>query len=363
MLKLLIVATSLLSAMGVLAASNLYFGPISKQRLAAMPCSQTLKRYSMGNPAKNGWFQYTDRRQMEMPLPPPPKSTVKNPLLKATLWTIGTLLSFMAMAIGCREVSDTLATFQILFARSLVGLTVISIVLSIKGWNHIRTRKRGLHLLRNIIHFGGQYGWFYGIACIPLANVFAIEFTVPLWTLILAAFLLKERITRTRILAIILGLAGMLVILRPGLITIEPAALAVLAGAICYALSHTLSRKLAQIDSPLAIVFYMALIQLPLGFIPAMSQWVWPDLTGWFWLTIVAVCALTSHYCMSKALSLADAAIVVTLDFLRLPLIALFGYILYRESLNQWVFIGATIMLTGNVINLKAEQSRFRGKS
>jgi drug/metabolite transporter (DMT)-like permease len=166
----------------------------------------------------------------------------------------GTLVSFMAMAIGGRQLSGQLTTFQILFYRSLIGLVIIGFLLWHSNWKQVFTRHFKVHAIRNIAHFGGQFGWFYGIAFIPLAEVFALEFTVPIWTAVLATMLLSERITRAQVTAIIFGVAGVILILRPGLAMISPASLAVLGGAFCYALSHTLTRKLALVDTPLSIL-------------------------------------------------------------------------------------------------------------
>ncbi len=280
----------------------------------------------------------------------------KHPVIVATLWMVGTLLSFMTMAVGGRELSSELGTFEILFFRSLIGLFIVSLLLAQSGWRQILSKRVGLHTVRNLAHFGGQFGWFYGIALIPLAEVFAIEFTVPVWTAILASLLLKERLTRGRIAAVLLGFVGMLIILRPGIAVISPAALAVLGGAIAYALSHTLTRRLALADTPLCILFYMTVIQLPVGLIPAMADWVTPSMPMWPWLFLVGVTALSAHYCMARALAIADATVVVPLDFLRLPLIALVGFLFYAEALDWFVLGGAVVMLVGNLINIRAEQ-------
>ncbi len=270
---------------------------------------------------------------------------------------MGTLLSFMAMAIGGRELSTELGTFEILFFRSLIGLFIVGALLAQSGWRQILSKRLGLHTVRNLVHFGGQFGWFYGIALIPLAEVFAIEFTVPVWTAILAPLLFSERLTRGRITATVLGFIGMLIILRPGIAVINPAALAVLGGAIGYALSHTLTRRLALVDTPLCVLFYMTVIQLPLGLIPTLSDWVTPSIAMWPWLFAVGITALSAHYCMMRALALADATVVVPLDFLRLPLIALVGFLFYGEASDWFVLGGAVVMLVGNLISIRAEQT------
>ena len=272
----------------------------------------------------------------------------------------GTLVSFMAMAIGGRQLTGQLTTFQILFFRSLIGLFIISFLLWRTNWQQVFTRKFKTHALRNIAHFGGQFGWFYGIAFIPLAEVFALEFTVPVWTALLATLLLGERITRARSTAVVFGVLGVIIILRPGIAVVNPAYLAVLGGAFGYALSHTLTRRLAQVDTPLTILFYMTLVQLPLGFVTSIPDWNMPSATMWPWIIVVGVTALSGHYCMARALAIADAIFVVPLDFLRLPLIAGVGALIYQEPLDWLVLVGGGVMFTGNLISIRAENRKLK---
>jgi drug/metabolite transporter (DMT)-like permease len=271
---------------------------------------------------------------------------------------IGALLSFSGMAVSGRELSADLGTFEILFLRSAVGLVIVAVILSRDGWAQVRTAKPGLHVLRNLAHYGGQFGWFYGLALIPLAQVFAIEFTLPIWVAILAIPILGERMSAGRVWAIALGFLGVLVILRPGFEIVTIGALAVFAAAFCYAVSHTLTRKLAGTETPMSILFYMTVIQLPLGLFPALSNWVWPKLADWPWVVVVGVTALSAHYCMARALKLAEATVVVTLDFMRLPLIMVVGLALYGEALDPWIIIGAGIIFVGVYVNLRDAEKR-----
>ncbi|MEE4600302.1 MAG: DMT family transporter [Desulfobacteraceae bacterium] len=284
--------------------------------------------------------------------------TNRNHAVIAAFWMSGTLVSFMAMAVGGRELSGQLSTFQILFFRSVIGVLIVGFFLGCSNWRQIFTRNLQVHVLRNISHFGGQFGWFYGIAFIPLAEVFALEFTVPVWTAVLATVLLKEQISRTRVAAIVFGVLGVFLILRPGLAVISPAALAVLGSAFCYALSHTLTRRLALVDTPLTILFYMTIIQLPMGFVTSIFDWTTPSLPMLPWIIVVGVAALSGHYCMARALAIADATVVVPMDFLRLPLIAAVGFLFYGESLDWLVLAGGAVMFTGNFINIQGEKKR-----
>jgi len=272
----------------------------------------------------------------------------------------GALVSFLAMAVSARELSAALGTFQILFFRSVIGLLVLALLLSRSGWHQLATASIGLHFARNIAHYAGQFGWFYSIAVIPLAAVFAIETTTPIWTAVFAVFLLGERITRARCAAIFLGFAGVLVILRPGAAVIHPAAIAMLLGAVAFGLSITLTKKLAARDAPMAILFYMALIQLPLGLLPATFSWVNPAPPLWPWLIAVGLTSLTAHYCMVRALAVADATVVIPMAFLQLPLISLLGFLLYNERIEWFLFMGAALILAGNLVNVRAEQRGAR---
>jgi drug/metabolite transporter (DMT)-like permease len=288
----------------------------------------------------------------------PAGATPAHPVLRAALWMAGALLSFVLMAIAGRELSRDLSIFEILFFRSLIGLVVIVLLLGRGGVGQVATTRIGLHTMRNVAHFVGQYGWFYGIAFIPLAEVFAIEFTSPVWTAILASALLGERMTGPRLAAIGFGLAGALVILRPGLAVIHPAALAVLIGAFGYAVSHTFTKKLSGIDRPLTILFYMTVIQLPIALVPAAFDWITPSLAMWPWLLAVGLTGLTAHYCITRAFVLADATVVMPLDYLRLPLGALSGFLFYGESVELAVFLGAALILGGNLLNIHFERKR-----
>lgn len=277
---------------------------------------------------------------------------------KAALWMGGALVSFMAMAISGRELSQELGTFQILFFRSIVSLAVISALLTRSGWGQIKTRRAKQHLLRNLTHFGGQFGWFYAIALIPLADVFAIEFTMPVWTAIFAALFLNERLTPPRIFAVVMGLIGMALILRPGAGLISPGAIAMVLGAICFALANTATKSLTGTETPLSILFYMVVIQLPMSLVPSLIHWQTPSPATWPWLLLVGTTALSAHYCVARAFQHADATVVVPMDFLRLPLIAVVGALFYNEPLDGFILAGAIIMCIGNGVSIRSEKRK-----
>lgn len=294
----------------------------------------------------------------------------RHPVFGAVAWMTGTLTSFMLMALAGRELSTEFDTFQILFTRSFVGLVAISAVLCFVGWRHVRTIKLPMHLGRNAVHMAGQFGWFYGLAVIPIAQVFAIEFTTPMWTLLIAFLFIGERITVVRILAVVLGFIGILTILRPGIETVQVAQLAVVWAAIGYASTYVLTKRLTDTDRPETIMFWMTVIQAPLAaLVPTVlgavgllgglgvppTQWAWPSAELWPWAILVGISGLCAHYCLSRALKLADASIVVPLDFLRLPISAVIGYLAYEEVIDWYVLAGALIIFSGTFINVRAE--------
>lgn len=279
---------------------------------------------------------------------------------KVALWMAGAILSFTLMGIAGRELSAELDTYGILFLRSVVGLFVVLTLVHINGWQLIRTKRLPMHLFRNVIHYGGQYGWFFGISLLPLAQVFALEFTVPLWGLLFAVVFLREQIVTGRIIALVLGMLGVLVILRPGLIPISTAVIAVLLSAICYAIAHITTKSLVVKDSPLTILFYMTLIQLPIGAIASWSTLTMPSMALLPWVLVVGLTALSAHYCLARSLAIGDASIVLPLDFLRLPVVAFAAALLYAEPVDLWLFAGAALMVAGNLISLRAERKRKR---
>ncbi|MCC7549842.1 MAG: DMT family transporter [Burkholderiales bacterium] len=290
-----------------------------------------------------------------MSSPPRVRTAPPQSVTGAAGWMLGAVAALTAMAIAGRELASELSTFQILFFRSLIGLGVICVLVQRAGWVSVKTHRLGAHAARNAAHFAGQFGWFFGIALIPLTEVFAIEFTTPLWTALFAVLLLRERLTWLRVAGILFGFVGTLVILRPGMDAVSPGALAVLGAAFAYAFAHTMTKRLSSTESPLSILFYMSALQLPLGLLPALAKgWVWPSVQAWPWVLVVSLCGLAGHYCLARAFRLADASVVVPIDFVRLPLIAVIGYLLYREPLDPYVMLGAAVVVAGTWLTLRS---------
>jgi drug/metabolite transporter (DMT)-like permease len=280
-------------------------------------------------------------------------SEAKQRFVAAVLWMGGALLSFAGMAIGIRAVGDTLGTFEILTFRSLIGLVIVGVVVSIQGREQIATRQPIRQVTRNVVHFGGQYLWTLGLTLLPLSVLTALEFTNPIWATLFAITMAGERFTKGRGLAVLCGFLGVLTILRPGLAVIDPASFLVLLAAALFAYAHISGKLLVRTDTPLAVVFYMALVQLPLAALPALFNWLWPAPGDYPWLCLIGFAGLSSHYCLSQAFKRADAMTVVPVDFLRLPLLTLVGILIYGERFDPFVVLGGGVICLGIYLNLR----------
>jgi drug/metabolite transporter (DMT)-like permease len=274
-------------------------------------------------------------------------------LPRAVAWMFATIVSFLLMGIAGRQLSAEIGPAQVVAFRNIVCLAILAVLLTIQGWRLARTAKPWRHVLRNVIHFASQFGWFYAIAHIAIAEVFAIEFTTPIWTALLAVLFLGERLNPARIGAVVLGFAGVLVILRPGAAVIDTASLAALGAAFGYALTYAFTKNLVLTDRPITILLWMNAVQLPLGLAVTGADWVWPSAPLWPWVMVIGIVGLTSHYCLSRALAYGDATVVVPIDFARLPLAAVVAWLMYGETVTIYVFAGAAIIFAGVWLNLR----------
>ena len=285
-----------------------------------------------------------------------------NKIARVVLWMVGALLSFSVMAVSIRELSRAgLSIFEILAIRSGVALFVLLTLLAVRKdlRVHALPRRMGLNLFRNTVHYASQYSWALSLTMLPLATVFALEFTMPAWTAILAIWFLHERMTPSRLGVVILGLIGVLVILRPGVAGFNPAAILVLLAAFGYAITMITTKQLTKTETTFGIVFWMAVIQLPLSLIGS-DPTVFMRFEPRHILPAIGVgmAGLTSHYCLSNAFRSGDATLVVPLDFMRIPLIAVVGWAFYGERLDVFVLLGAMIIVSGVLWNLRSEVAR-----
>ena len=273
---------------------------------------------------------------------------------KAIVWMAGWLTAMIVIAVAGREATRTLHVFQIMELRSVLGFAMLwPLVHASGGLAAMRTRRIGSHIARNTVHYGAQFGWFLALTLIPIAQVVAIEFTMPVWTALLAVAFLGERLGPARIAAVALGLVDVAVIVRPGIEHVDPGQLIALAAAFGFAISIILVKSLTTTESVVAIIFWMLVIQSAIGLVPALLVWRTPGAGVWPWILVIALCGTYSHFCMAKALTLADAMMIVPMDFLRVPLSALAGWLVYGERIDLFTVVGAGLILAANLLNLR----------
>lgn len=280
-------------------------------------------------------------------------------LTKAGLWMAGWLTLMLLMSVAGRAATIEIDIFQIMEMRAIIGLVMLwPLIHAAGGLRAMRSRVFGQHIGRNVVHYFAQYAWLLALTMIPLAQLISIEFTMPVWTAIFAGLFLGERIGGLKIASIVLGILGVAVIVRPGLDHVDPGQLIALVMAVGFGISVTMVKGLTRHDSVVKIMFWMLVIQGLIGFVPALWVWRWPSAEAWAWIVVISACGTFSHYCMAKAMTYADATVVIPMDFLRVPLSAALGFLLYSEALDAWTVAGAALILFGNLLNLKAAAPR-----
>jgi len=266
----------------------------------------------------------------------------------------GWLTLMLILVVAGRETTRELNVFQIMELRTVIAFFMLyPLIRRNGGFAAMKTSRPLQHVGRNLIHYGAQLGWFFALTLIPIGQVVAIEFTMPIWTALLAASFLGERMTVWKILAIVLGVIGVIIIVRPATGEINPGQLIALAAAVGFGISVTMMKSLTRTENTVAIIFWMLVIQSTAGFFPTLYVWSWPSAYVWGWIVVIVFCGTFSHYCMARAMLYADATIVVPMDFLRVPLTAAVGWLVYSERLDLFTVLGATLILAGNLLNLK----------
>ena len=289
---------------------------------------------------------------------------IKSEPMKATVWMIGAMFSFSLMAVSGRELATNLNTFEIMLFRSIIGfLIVLAIGYFAETFAEIKRDRLGLHLFRNLAHFSGQNLWFLAVASIPFSQLFALEFSTPIWVALLAPVFLGEVLTKQRVLSVILGFAGVLIVARPDINQFDFAIVAAVACAICFAGSMMATKSLTSDQSITCILFWLTLMQLAMGLVATVftGTITFPEGINIFWIVIVGIGGLTAHFCITNALALAPAIVVIPLDFMRLPLISIIGFLAYGEAFELPILVGAGVIFIAILLNLKAEKQRQSG--
>ena len=277
-----------------------------------------------------------------------------NPIAGA-LWMIGAGVSLVGLAILVRYLTPKFNVLELIFLRNAVNLALMIPWLASAGLAALKTDRLGTHAARNGFLYAGNIAWYFGVTLVPLAELSALQFTMPIFTVVMAALLLREHVGVHRALVIAAGFAGTIIIIRPGAVELGTGPLAVLAAAFLYSCAYIVTKKLAGTDSGNQVVFYMSLFILIFSAVPAAFVWRTPDLADAVPLIVMGLTGYTTHYCLTRSMAAADASFVVPFDFFRLPLSVGFGYILFAEPIDPLTWLGAAVIFAGTYYNTLRE--------
>ena len=253
------------------------------------------------------------------------------------------------MVIFIRKASENLHILEVVFFRNLLAFIVMLPLLTSTGLAAIKMNNTKLFLMRG---FFGAIGMLAGFTCltlIPLAQATAISFSKPIFITIGAAIFLGEIIKARRIAAIIIGIIGMLVIVQPGVNSLSFGIMLAIIAALAHSVNALIVKKLTLTDGPQAIVTWMVIILIPITFIPAVAVWQWPSLETWLYLWGIAIVGTLAHFSWTKSYTMAEITSLESIEFIKLPIMALFGWMIFSEIPGTWTWIGGSIIFLSTI--------------
>lgn len=239
--------------------------------------------------------------------------------------------------------------FVISFWRNLLSVLVFAPWLVRYGPSVLRTRRTGLLIRRSVLMVISSTSMFFAVTLMPIAEATALSFTTPIFSAILAVLVLREFVGPRRWIALCVGMIGVVVILRPGAAAIDPAAVLPLLAALTFAAVIITGKQLAPTDSPERIAFYLVIYMIPISLVPALFFWQWPTASQLPWLLAVGAAASFNMYCISRALRIGEASQTLPYDFVRLPFVALIGFVFFNQRPEIWTWLGAVLIFGSSV--------------
>jgi drug/metabolite transporter (DMT)-like permease len=284
-------------------------------------------------------------------------------VLRAMLLMLLSTLLLAVMHAMVRHVGQQLHAFEIAFFRNLFGLLAVLPLFWRVGWRGFATRRPGLHLLRGLTGICAMLGWFYGLTMVPIAPATALSFTAAIFASLGAVVLLGERMRLRRWSAVLIGFIGMLIVLRPGLITIGPGEIAIMFSALCWGLSLVLVKRLSATESTVVIVAWMSVLLTLFSFPAALLVWQWPSLVQLAWLVSIGVLATAGHLAMVGAFQRTETTVLMPLDFTRLLWASAIGYVAFSEIPDIWTWVGGSVIFASAAyISLREAHLARQGK-
>lgn len=280
------------------------------------------------------------------------------PAVQGALWMSAGAAFFAVMINLVRHLTDQLDPLQVVFFRNAFGLLAILPWLVRDGLPALHTQRLHLHVFRALIGLTAMLLWFNTLALMPLAEATALSFTAPIFTSILAVVFLKEAMRSHRLLAIVLGFLGALIIIRPGVAALDPIALLAIVTALVWGSGTVLLKYMSRSETTSAMVIYLPLFLTPISLVPAVFVWQWPSAELWAFAVLFGAVGTLGHYCLTRALATADATAVMPFDYLRLPFVALMAYLAFGETADIWVWLGGALIAAGALYNTRREARR-----
>ena len=281
------------------------------------------------------------------------------PVTRGILLMVASTVGFATMHVLVRYVSAELHPFQIAFFRNAFGVVVFLPLMLKTGFAMFHTRRLGLHGLRAVLNVTAMLCFFSALSMTPIAQVTALAFTAPIFAAVLSVLLLREQVHVRRWTAILLGFLGTLVILRPGLQSIDLGSLLTLVAAVLWAATMIVIRVLGRSESSLTITAYMNVLLALLSFVPALLVWQAPSVTALLWLLAIGILGTLAQIALAQSLKEAEPGAVMPFDFLKLIWVTILGYLLFTELPDAFIWLGgAIIVLSTSYIAYRESQLR-----
>jgi drug/metabolite transporter (DMT)-like permease len=267
---------------------------------------------------------------------------------RAALLMLGSTLFFALMAVAIRLASQSLHTFEIAFFRNFFGVIAALPLLVRRGPGLLRTTQLPRYVIRCVIGVGSMFCGFWAIGHLPLAQAVTLSYSTPLFVTILAVWWLGEQVRARRWAAVVVGFVGVLVLVRPGTASFTAGSLVAVAAAVLSAIVSIQIKKLSRTEPADRIVLWTTMLWVPLSLGPALFVWEWPQGITWLWVAAAGALGTSGHMLWTRAIKLGDVSALTPISFMQLPVVALFGFVLFDESVDRWTLAGAAIILGSN---------------
>jgi len=269
-------------------------------------------------------------------------------------------MSFAVLHVLIRYLSDDVHPIQMMFFRNLFGLVMFAPWLLSHGRAAFRTDRLPMHVLRSVLNVVAMFMFFTALSLTPVARATALAFTAPIFAALMSIVILREKFRIRRWVALLCGFAGTLMILRPGILTIDLGAMLVLGSSLMWGVTLIVIKTLARTESSLTITAYMNLLLALFAFVPTLFVWTTPSTVVWFWLVVIGISGTFAQMALAQAFRETDASTVLPFDFLKLIWTASLGYLLFAETIDIFVWLGAAIVL-GSSIYLAYREAQLSG--